>query len=182
MNIKGVIISAVRCLGAAKCYSQTMATTKKLLIVPFFAVLMIAALLFGCTSNNASPVDRANKLLAKRNLMTVQHLDSVFGYKDAHSCMMAAHNLQWKADSILEYHQSSHTLLTPDEKKEALELGQTVYNLKMETAKNELRHGLAKDKKVFLGYSVFIADSVTGSMMNVYFDKEVTKIAAIERK
>lgn len=175
MNFKDSITSfASRLLWAG--------TAKNLLILPFLSVLMIAALLIGCSSDSGSPVEKANRLLAQRNLMSAQQLDSVFGYKDTHSCLMAAYNLQWKADSILEAHQASHTLLTPEEKKEALDLGQTVYNLKLDAAKNKLQHELAKDKKEFLGYSAFMADSVTGAMMNVFFDKDVTKIAAIERK
>lgn len=152
------------------------------LILPFLSVLMISAFSFGCSSDSGSPVDKANKLLAQRNMMSVQRLDSVFDYKDAHSCIMAAHNLQWKADSILDAHQANHTLLTPEEKKEALGLGQTIYNLRVDAANKTLKHRLANDKKEFLGFSAFMADSVTGAMMNVFFDKDVTKIAAIERK
>lgn len=144
--------------------------------------LLVSALFAGCSRDNRSPIEKANELLTQRGLMTVQHLDSVFGYKDAHNCMMAACNLQSKADSILDSHQANKTLLSAEDKKEASELSQTVYNLKVQAASNTLKHELAKDKKEFLGFSALIADSIKGTVVNVYFDKDITKIAATERK
>ena len=151
---------------------------KKLLL----SIVLFTFLFSSCYVDKRPPVDKANELLKQRNLMNTQQIDSVFDYKDSHSCLMAAYNLQWEADSILLFHQDNKTLLSEAERKEALELGQLVYNLKIRAAKNTLKQELADEEKEFVGFSVCMADSLTGSIMTIYFNKDVTKITAIDRK
>lgn len=143
---------------------------------------MSASFIGGCISDNRSYVEKANDLLKQRNLCSVEKLDSVFEYKDVHSCMCAAHNLQWVADSMLLSHQRNGTQWSAKEKKDAIDYAYSVYNLKKESAKLTLKHDIAQDKKEFVGYSVLITDSLTGAIIKVYFDRDVTKISAIDRK
>ncbi len=150
---------------------------KKLL---FFA-LVVTIFFNSCILDDRSPIEKANELLKQRGLMTALQIDSIFDYNDSHSCLMAAYNLQWKADSILLVHQSNQSSFTSEEKKEALELSQTIYDLKVHAAKLTMEHKLAKDEETFVGYSVFISDSLTGETRCVYFDKDLKSIRAIDR-
>ena len=146
------------------------------------AALIMSAMIYGCSSDDRSPVEKANSLLKKRNLWAVEKVDSVFDYSDTYSCLCAAYNLQWAADSMLLSHQKNGTPFTAKEKKDAIGYSDTAYNLKLKAAKLTLQHDLSKDKKEFVGYSVLMADSLTGAIMRVYFDRDVTKISAIDRK
>lgn len=145
------------------------------------ALIISSAILSGCGFDDQSPVEKANNLLKQRNLCEVKQVDSVIDYNDTHSCLCAAYNLQWYADSVLINHQRNGTPFTASEKKDAIESAQTAYNLKIEAAKLTLKHDIAKDRKEFVGFSVIMADSLTGEVMRVFFDRDVTKITAIDR-
>jgi len=144
-------------------------------------LMMSAAVLGGCSSDDRSPVEKANSLLRQRNLWAVEKLDSVFEYQDTHSCLCAAYNLQWIADSVLISHQRSGTPFSTPEKKDALDNSKMARDLKVKAAELTLKHDLSHDKKEFVGFSVLMADSLTGTVMRVFFDKDITKISAIDR-
>lgn len=153
---------------------------KRKLIVA--ALMMSVAVIIGCSPDRRTPTEKANALLKTRHLQTVMGLDSVRGYEDEHRLLMSANNLQWHADSIRLHHLSQKRLITKDEKKTVLEDAHIVYKLKVDAAGQRLQHQLEKKPETFVGYSVIMGDSVTGSVMTVYFDKDVTKIESIDRK
>lgn len=143
-------------------------------------LLTIAFLVCGC--DDRTPVERANELLKARHFQTVQSLDSVMGYSSVHSQLMAAYNLYWHTDSVLVAHKNSNTPLTRDEREELLADGDIAYKLKLNAAKDRLTRKLNKEPETLQGYSVVLADSTSGSVMTVYFDKDIKRIVSIDKK
>ena len=146
----------------------------------FAALIMSGVFVVGCSSDNRTPIEKANELLSRRSLPMAFTLDSVFDYADAYNVKLAGYNLQWHADSVLMYHQQTRTAFELKEKEEALQMAKTAYELKTQAALMTLKHDIAQDRKEFVGFSTTMADSVSGSLMTIHFDKEVTNISAID--
>ncbi len=148
----------------------------------YFVALIVSAAFIICGCDNRSNVEKANALLSARHFQTVQSLDSVMGYNSEHSQLMAAYNLYWRSDSILNARKSSGTPLTSDERQKLLTDGDIAYKLKLNAAKDRFQRQLNKEAETLQGYSVVLADSTTGSVMTVYFDKDVKRIVSIDKK
>lgn len=148
------------------------------------ALCAASFMMTGC--DNRTPVEKANELVSKSsvNLSHFETLDSVMGYKQAFSCRMAANNMQREIDAIEWKHRTEKRLLNADERKRCLELSDEIYKLSIEAAKIEMKAGLEKKPKEFVGYaSPMMADSLSNdTIYTIYFDKDVTKIASVERK
>lgn len=138
----------------------------------------------GC--DDRTPAEKANELIAQSGMQfpKFEKLDSVMGYEQAFSCRMAANKLQRAIDAIEWKHRSEKRLLNDKERKECLELSNEIYKLSVEAARIELEAGLKKEPKEFVGYSSpMMADSLSNdTIYTIYFDKDVTKVASVERK
>lgn len=148
------------------------------------ALCVASFMMTGC--DNRTPVEKANELIVQSGMQfpKFEKLDSVMGYEQAFSCRMAANNLQRTIDAIEWKHRNEKRLLNDSERKECLKLSNEIYKLSVEAARIELEARLGKKPKVFVGYaSPMMADSLSNdTIYTIYFDKNVTKVASVERK
>lgn len=145
----------------------------------FFALSVCAAVvsLSGCSSSSSDPAQRAAELIKAKGV-DIPHfstMDSVMGYPDAFACEMTAADTQWRADSLLRAYTKDGSVA--QHRDDLLTMGDVVFSLKKGAAKTELEAGLKKTPKEFVGYQVFIADSLSDDMVRVMMNKEMSKIA-----
>ena len=144
----------------------------------------MTAVLIGCADRpQGTPTERATALVKAKNLSQypVVSLDSVYGYKDVHASNMAALNLQWKADSIIINQRAQKRLLNPKERDEVSSLSKSIFALRKDAARVEMKYRLENRKRELVGLRYAFADSLVGNMTTVYFDTDVTKITGVER-
>ena len=144
----------------------------------------MTAVLIGCADRpQGTPTERATALVKAKNLSQypVVTLDSVYGYKDVHASNMAALNLQWKADSIIINQRAQKRLLNPKERDEVSSLSKSIFALRKDAARVEMKYRLENRKRELVGLRYAFADSLVGNMTTVYFDTDVTKITGVER-
>ena len=94
---------------------------------------------------------------------------------------MAALNLQWKADSIIINQRAQKRLLNPKERDEVSSLSKSIFALRKDAARAEMKYRLENRKRELVGLRCAFADSIVGNMTTVYFDTDVTKITGVER-
>ena len=144
----------------------------------------MTAVSIGCADRpQGTPTERATALVKAKNLSQypVVSLDSVYGYKDVHASNMAALNLQWKADSIIINQRAQKRLLNPKERDEVSSLSKSIFALRKDAARVEMKYRLENRKRELVGLRYAFADSLVGNMTTVYFDTDVTKITGVER-
>ena len=144
----------------------------------------MTAVLIGCADRpQGTPTERATDLVKAKSLSQypVVSLDSVYGYKDVHASNMAALNLQWKADSIIINQRAQKRLLNPKERDEVSSLSKSIFALRKDAARVEMKYRLENRKRELVGLRYAFADSLVGNMTTVYFDTDVTKITGVER-
>ena len=144
----------------------------------------MTAVSIGCADRPpGTPTERATALDKAKNLSQypVVSLDSVYGYKDVHASNMAALNLQWKADSIIINQRAQKRLLNPKERDEVSSLSKSIFALRKDAARVEMKYRLENRKRELVGLRYAFADSLVGNMTTVYFDTDVTKITGVER-
>ena len=148
-------------------------------------ILALIMLVFvSCTERpQGSPTERAIALLLSKKLSSdpIINLDTVWGYDEAHKLNIAAINLKWQADSIILNQRLQKRLLNPKEQQEIRSLASTIYALQKQSADEELKNRLQNKSLELVGFRYAFADSMTGRISIVYFDKEVTKITGIDR-
>ena len=148
------------------------------------SLALMTAVLIGCADRpQGTPTERATALVKAKNLSQypVVSLDSVYGYKDVHASNMAALNLQWKADSIIINQRAQKRLLNPKERDEVSSLSKSIFALRKDAARVEMKYRLEYRKRELVGLRYAFADSLVGNMTTVYFDTDVTKITGVER-
>ena len=148
------------------------------------SLALMTAVLIGCADRpQGTPTERATDLVKAKNLSQypVVSLDSVYGYKDVHASNMAALNLQWKADSIIINQRAQKRLLNPKERDEVSSLSKSIFALRKDAARVEMKYRLENRKRELVGLRYAFADSLVGNMTTVYFDTDVTKITGVER-
>lgn len=148
------------------------------------SLALMTAVLIGCADRpQGTPTERATALVKAKNLSQypVVSLDSVYGYKDVHASNMAALNLQWKADSIIINQRAQKRLLNPKERDEVSSLSKSIFALRKDAARVEMKYRLENRKRELVGLRYAFADSLVGNMTTVYFDTDVTKITGVER-
>lgn len=148
------------------------------------SLALMTAVLIGCADRpQGTPTERATALVKAKNLSQypVVSLDSVYGYKDVHASNMAALNLQWKADSIIINQRAQKRLLNPKECDEVSSLSKSIFALRKDAARAEMKYRLENRKRELVGLRCAFADSLVGNMTTVYFDTDVTKITGVER-
>ena len=148
------------------------------------SLALMTAVLIGCADRpQGTPIERATALVKAKNLSQypVVSLDSVYGYKDVHASNMAALNLQWKADSIIINQRAQKRLLNPKERDEVSSLSKSIFALRKDAARVEMKYRLENRKRELVGLRYAFADSLVGNMTTVYFDTDVTKITGVER-
>ena len=148
------------------------------------SLALMTAVLIGCADRpQGTPTERATALVKAKNLSQypVVSLDSVYGYKDVHASNMAALNLQWKADSIIINQRAQKRLLNPKERDEVSSLSKSIFALRKDAARVEMKYRLENRKRELVGLRCAFADSLVGNMTTVYFDTDVTKITGVER-
>ena len=148
------------------------------------SLALMTAVLIGCADRpQGTPIERATALVKAKNLSQypVVSLDSVYGYKDVHASNMAALNLQWKADSIIINQRAQKRLLNSKERDEVSSLSKSIFALRKDAARAEMKYRLENLKRELVGLRCAFADSLVGNMTTVYFDTDVTKITGVER-
>lgn len=148
------------------------------------SLALMTAVSIGCADRpQGTPTERATALVKAKNLSQypVVSLDSVYGYKDVHASNMAALNLQWKADSIIINQRAQKRLLNPKERDEVSSLSKSIFALRKDAARVEMKYRLENRKRELVGLRYAFADSLVGNMTTVYFDTDVTKITGVER-
>ena len=148
------------------------------------SLALMTAVLIGCADRpQGTPTERATALVKAKSLSQypVVSLDSVYGYKDVHASNMAALNLQWKADSIIINQRAQKRLLNPKERDEVSSLSKSIFALRKDAARVEMKYRLENRKRELVGLRYAFADSLVGNMTTVYFDTDVTKITGVER-
>ena len=148
------------------------------------SLALMTAVLIGCADRpQGTPTERATDLVKAKSLSQypVVSLDSVYGYKDVHASNMAALNLQWKADSIIINQRAQKRLLNPKERDEVSSLSKSIFALRKDAARVEMKYRLENRKRELVGLRCAFADSLVGNMTTVYFDTDVTKITGVER-
>ena len=148
------------------------------------SLALMTAVLIGCADRpQGTPTERATDLVKAKSLSQypVVSLDSVYGYKDVHASNMAALNLQWKADSIIINQRAQKRLLNPKERDEVSSLSKSIFALRKDAARVEMKYRLENRKRELVGLRYAFADSLVGNMTTVYFDTDVTKITGVER-
>ena len=153
---------------------------KKILCI----IALMSGAMFGCSdSPKRTPTERATALVKANNLSQypVDNLDSVYGYEDVHSCNMAALNLEWAADSIIINQRAQKRLLNAKERDEVSSLSETIFALRKDAARAELKYSLENRKRELVGLRCSFADSLTGKIIVVYFDPDVKEIQGISR-
>ena len=148
------------------------------------SLALMTAVLIGCADRpQGTPTERATALVKAKNLSQypVVSLDSVYGYKDVHASNMAALNLQWKADSIIINQRAQKRLLNSKERDEVSSLSKSIFALRKDAARVEMKYRLENRKRELVGLRYAFADSLVGNMTTVYFDTDVTKITGVER-
>ena len=148
------------------------------------SLTLMTAVLIGCADRpQGTPTERATTLVKAKNISQypVVSLDSVYGYKDVHLSNMAALNLQWKADSIIINQRAQKRLLNPKERDEVSSLSKSIFALRKDAARVEMKYRLENRKRELVGLRCAFADSIVGNMTTVYFDTDVTKITGVER-
>lgn len=148
------------------------------------SLALMTAVLIGCADRpQGTPTERATALVKAKSLSQypVVSLDSVYGYKDVHASNMAALNLQWKADSIIINQRAQKRLLNPKERDEVSSLSKSIFALRKDAARVEMKYRLENRKRELVGLRCAFADSLVGNMTTVYFDTDVTKITGVER-
>lgn len=146
-------------------------------IIMVFCVFLSAS----CSQGRQSAIEKANTLLSQKALPEVQSLDSLTGYEDVYNTSFNADKLLNTVDSILAHQKKEKRLLTEEEKRRCLDFVNDAYQLRLKAARNELKHRLAHDPEVFVGYKVVIKNSDMGSNITIYFDKDIKRLA-IESK
>lgn len=148
------------------------------------SLALMTAVFIGCADRpQGTPTERATALVKAKSLSQypVVSLDSVYGYKDVHASNMAALNLQWKADSIIINQRAQKRLLNPKERDEVSSLSKSIFALRKDAARVEMKYRLENRKRELVGLRYAFADSLVGNMTTVYFDTDVTKITGVER-
>ena len=148
------------------------------------SLALMTAVSIGCADRpQGTPTERATDLVKAKSLSQypVVSLDSVYGYKDVHASNMAALNLQWKADSIIINQRAQKRLLNPKERDEVSSLSKSIFALRKDAARVEMKYRLENRKRELVGLRYAFADSLVGNMTTVYFDTDVTKITGVER-
>ena len=144
-----------------------------------FALSLCAVVvsLSGCSSSSSDPAQRAAELIKAKgvNIPHFSSMDSVMGYPDAFACEMTAADTQWRADSLLRAYTKDGSVA--QHRDDLLTMGDVVLSLRKGAAKTELEAGLKKTPKEFVGYQVFIADSLSDDMVRIMMNKEMSKIA-----
>lgn len=145
----------------------------------FFALcLCVAAVsLSGCSSSSGDPAERAAELIKSKGavLPPFSSMDSVMGYPEAFACEMTAIQTEWRADSMLRACKANGTVAA--NKERLLTMGETVYSLKKGASEIEMREGLKRTPKEFVGYEVLLADSLSDGMIRVIMDKDMKEVA-----
>ena len=148
------------------------------------SLALIMLLFVSCAERpQGSPTERATALLSSKKLSSdpIITLDTVWGYDESHKLNIAAINLKWQADSIILNQRGQKRLLNPKEQQEIRSLASTIYALQKQSADEELKNRLQNKSIELVGFRYAFADSLTGRISIVYFDKEVTKITGIDR-
>lgn len=165
-------------------YSVYKNMKHKSMAVLCIALSLSCLMMTGC--DKRTTVEKANELVQKSGLKIAyfEQLDSVMGYQQAHSCRMAAYNLQNSIEATLWKQRSEKRILTEYERKECLEEADEAEKLEIQAAKIELEAHLKGTPKEFIGYaSPVIADSVSNdTLYTIYFDEDVTKILSVKKK
>lgn len=145
----------------------------------FFALcLCVAAVsLSGCSSSSGDPAERAAELIKSKGVVLppFSSMDSVMGYPEAFACEMTAIQTEWRADSMLRVCKANGTVAA--NKERLLTMGETVYSLKKGASEIEMREGLKRTPKEFVGYEVLLADSLSDGMIRVIMDKDMKEVA-----
>lgn len=141
------------------------------------ALSLALVILSGCSKSSGDPAREANRLIRAKNLSlpVITSMDSVMDYPEAFSCLMASHNLQWNADSLLQVNIKNGTV--SQNKKELLEMGETVRNLREQAARLRLQGQMKNTPVEFVGYQVMVADSLSDDMFEVFLYEDMSKIA-----
>lgn len=132
-----------------------------------------AASLTGCSSSSGDPAQRAAELIKAKGLdvPSFSSMDSVMGYPEAFACEMTALDTERRADSLLQANIKAGTVSA--NRRELETMGEVVFSLKKGAAEIKLREGLARNPKVFVGYEVLIADSLSNDIIRVMLDKDM---------